>query len=165
MTSPSSSLPSRGDRPAIEALLPHRDPFLFLDAFERTGEAELVCHWTVPEGADWFRGHYPGEPVLPGVLICEHGLQGAAVLVALLLGGFSAADGVPVVTRIEDARFRRIVKPGETLETRVQLAERIGPAFRLSAKVRCGGARVAELLCILTAAGALARATGGEVNP
>ena len=165
MTSPSSSLPLQGDRRAIEALLPHRDPFLFLDAFERTGDAELVCRWTVPVAADWFRGHYPGEPVLPGVLICEHGLQGAAVLVALLLGGFAAADGVPVVTRIENARFRRIVKPGEALETRVQLIERIGPAFRLSANVRCAGARVAELACILTAAGALARATGGEATP
>ncbi len=162
--SPTSS-PVALDRAAIETSLPHREPFLFLDAAELTGEGEsarLTATWRVPPDADWFRGHYPGAPVLPGVLICEHAMQAAALLVARALGALQPEAGLPVVARLEDARFRRMVRPGENLETEVQLVERIGPAWRLKARVRCEGARCVELVCVLSAAAALARATGGE---
>jgi 3-hydroxyacyl-[acyl-carrier-protein] dehydratase len=151
----------RHDRVQVEALLPHRDPFLFVDAFRRAEDGSVVASWTVPMDADWFRGHYPGAPVLPGVLVVEHALQAAALLIASERAGFRAEDGVPVVTRLTDVRFRRMVGPGAILETEVKLEERQGPAYWLHARVRRGGERIAEVRCALAVSGELERATGG----
>jgi 3-hydroxyacyl-[acyl-carrier-protein] dehydratase len=151
------------DRAGIERLIPHRAPFLFLDrVLERSSEV-LVAEWDVPADADWFRGHYPGQPVLPGVLVSEHSFQAAAVLIAGVRGPTTAEDGIPVLTRIEAARFRRMVEPGETLTTRVEVVEVVGPAWVMSARVACGDDVVARLRFILAATGALARSmAGGE---
>ena len=144
--------PAAMDRRAVEAVLPHREPFLFVDAVTDAGEDWIETRWRVPEDADFFRGHYPDEPVLPGVILSEHVFQTGALLAARLLGPGdgreSAEEGIPVLTRIEGARFRRIVRPGEELATRVRLEERAGPAFRMSGEVRCGAARVLRLSLI-----------------
>lgn len=141
----------------IQAAIPHRDPFLFLSRITDGGEEFLVSEWDVPSDGAWFAGHFPGEPVLPGVLISEHAFQTSAVLISRALGGFSEDDGVPVLTRIESAKFRRVVRPGETLTTRTEVAERVGPAWRMKATVRQGDAKVAQLAYVLTASGAMAR--------
>ncbi|HKX46040.1 MAG TPA: hypothetical protein VJP77_05010, partial [Planctomycetota bacterium] len=94
-------------RAEIERAIPHRAPFLFVDTVDAADDAGLDATWTVPADADWFRGHYPGDPVLPGVLVCEHALQCGALLVSRALAGFSAEDGAPVVAKLELARFRR----------------------------------------------------------
>ena len=59
------------ERTAIEELIPHRDPFLFVDRVTETGPERLVGEWRVPEDGAWFAGHYPGNPILPGVLIAR----------------------------------------------------------------------------------------------
>ena len=148
-------------RAAIEAAIPHRDPFLFVDEVVERSAEHLVARWRVPADGSWFRGHYPGEPVLPGVLVCEHCFQAAALLISALRGGFGPADGVPVLTKIEGARFKRIVRPGETLETQVALEEVLGPAWWLAAHVRCEGATVARVRFVLTATAALAESAPG----
>ena len=154
------------NREAIEAAIPHRAPFLFLDRIvehgpftpeEEDGDRWLLAEWTVPKDGAWFAGHFPGRPVTPGVLLAEHAFQAAAVLIARVLGGFAEADGVPVLTRIADARYRRRVDPGETLTTRVEVEDRVGPAWYMKAKVACGPAKVATLRFVLTATGAIAR--------
>ena len=131
------------NRAQIEELLPHRDPFLFVDAVSGRGEDWLTARWTVPADADWFRGHYPGNPILPGVLITEHALQCGALLAAGRLGEAPAV--VPVLTRLSDARFKRVVRPGETLETRVTLEEVLANAFYMKADVRSESTRVLSL--------------------
>ena len=145
------------DRAAIEARLPHREPFLFLDRFEIDASAgrgaEIpagVASWRVPESADFFRGHYPGNPITPGVILCEHAFQAAAVLLTELGQGFGAARAVPVLARIEKAKFRRMVRPGETLRTEVQLADSAGPAAYLEAKAWVEGELAMEVRCVLT---------------
>jgi 3-hydroxyacyl-[acyl-carrier-protein] dehydratase len=181
------------ERAAIEARIQHRAPFLFLDRIVELDGASVLAEWRVPEDADWFRGHFPGEPVTPGVILCEHVFQAGTVLVAeacapspapalpslapthpgdetaraprgggKLPGEIEPAPpaGVPVLARIERARFRRVVRPGELLSTRVRLAERVGPAFVLEGEVRCGGERALEISFTVAQSGALARATG-----
>lgn len=148
------------EREAIEAAIPHRAPFLLLDrVVERDGRG-LTATWRVPLAAEWFRGHYPGQPVLPGALACEHVFQAAAVFISGELGGLSGEDGVPVLARIDSARFRRMVRPGEELTTVVRLEERVGPAWVLTGNVRCGAERVLQVRFVLSATGALTRATG-----
>jgi 3-hydroxyacyl-[acyl-carrier-protein] dehydratase len=149
-------------RAAIEAALPHREPFLLVDAIAAQDDTSIETRWRVPADADWVRGHYPGQPITPGVLLCEHAVQSGALLVAKLLGGFRAADGAPVLTRLSDARFKRMVTPGEEVQTRVVLDERVGPAWFLSATVRCGGAKALTLSFALSAATALAEAAGAS---
>ncbi len=131
--------------------LPHRDPFLLVDAITEQGEDWIETEWHVPEDMDVFRGHYPGNPVLPGVLISEHCFQSAALLVGQLTGP-DAAPGIPVLTRIEDARFRRLVRPGQTLHTKVQQTESLANARWFIAKVTIPEGKVARLQFVLALA-------------
>lgn len=152
--------PTKSARAAIEAALPHRDPFLLVDAITASDAQSIETRWRVPADADWVRGHYPGRPITPGVLLCEHAIQSGALLVSQLLGGFKAADGAPVLTRISDARFKRMVVPGEEVATRVELVERVGPAWFLSATVRSAGGKALTLSFAVSASSALASAVG-----
>ena len=120
------------DRAAIEALIPHRDPFLWLDEVVELSETKVRARKLVPEDPAVFAGHYPEFPVLPGVLLCEAVFQAGAVLIAS--GGEIPEGHVPVVTRQQETRFRRMVRPGELLEIEASLDEVLGGAWFLSGK-------------------------------
>ncbi len=126
----------------ILAAIPHREPFLFVDRVVERGAGQLVTEWTVPVEAEFLRGHYPGRPLVPGVILCESAFQAGALLCAEGERAALASGAVPVLTRIQDARFKRMVAPGETLRCEVELRERIGPARFLSARLTCGGESV-----------------------
>lgn len=133
---------STASRAEIEALIPHRDPFLFVDRIVERADDRIVTEWDVPVDLPAFRGHYPGQPVLPGVLISEFVFQSAGCLFASASDTRAASSGVPVLTRIEDARFRRVVRPGEKLWAEVEVVERVGPARFCKALVTCGAETV-----------------------
>lgn len=158
--SSTTRLEAPADRTAICAAIPHREPFLLVDEVLAADDGQIVTRWTVPADADWFRGHYPGQPVTPGVLLVEHALQSGALLVSRALAGFDAADGVPVVTKLEGARFRQLVLPGATVETTVKLTDRVGPAWFLRGVVRSGGRKAVDCGFVLSAAGAMGRVGG-----
>jgi 3-hydroxyacyl-[acyl-carrier-protein] dehydratase len=99
----------------------------------------IVATRFVDPASDFFRGHYPGEPVMPGVLICESIFQAGALLIAHRTGGFEDADGIPVLTRIHDARFKRIVRPGEMLRLEASIDDAVDRAFHLSGKASVDG--------------------------
>ena len=144
------------DLAAIEARLPHRAPFLFLDRVlavdAQAASPSLIAEWQVPAAADFFRGHYPGNPVTPGVILCEHAFQAAAILLCERGARFGATSDVPVLARIEKAKFRRIVRPGETLTTTVALVESVGPAAYLEARASVDGEAALEVRCVLARA-------------
>ncbi|GHV21642.1 3-hydroxyacyl-[acyl-carrier-protein] dehydratase FabZ [Planctomycetales bacterium] len=128
------------NRPAIEALIPHREPFLLLDEIHGDGD-ELTAKFTLDEKlplfAQIYAGHYPHNPITPGVILCEIIFQaGAALLAGKIAGG---AGGTPVITRIRDARFKRLVKPNETVEIHVALTDQAANAFYLDGKITVGG--------------------------
>ncbi len=133
----------------VEALLPHRPPFLFVDRIVEEGQGWITTEWHVPLDLPAFTGHYPGNPVLPGVLIAEHCFQSAALLIYSTGDGSAHTAGVPVLTKIEDARFRNMVQPDTLLSTRVQLDERLANACYMSAVVRAGEFTVARLKFVL----------------
>lgn len=152
-----STTPTVLERAAIEARLPHREPFLFLERVVAVDAGAtpptLRAEWRVPPEADFFRGHYPGNPVTPGVILCEHAAQAAALLLCERGASFGASEDVPVLARIDKARFRRMVRPGETLSTLVTLVESVGPAAFLEARASVGTELALELRCVLTRAG------------
>jgi 3-hydroxyacyl-[acyl-carrier-protein] dehydratase len=126
--------------PAITELLPHREPFLFLDQIVELGETKLIARRTIRAEEPQFLGHYPGRPIMPGVLLCEAALQAGCYLVAVRGGGAAPAEGtVPVVTRMNDVKFKRMVRPGDTIEIEVEHERTLMGAHYLRGVIRSGG--------------------------
>jgi len=123
-------------------LIPHRDPFLFIDEEVEIANRRIVVRKKVEGDAEFFRGHYPGEPIMPGVLLCECCFQAGALLIAHILGKERAAAGVPVLTRISDARFKHIVRPGDTLTAEVTLDDELDGAYFLTGRLSAGDQHV-----------------------
>lgn len=124
---------------SITDLIPHRPPFLFVDEIVEAAESRIVTRVRANPEADFFRGHYPGQPVMPGVLLCECCFQAGAILIAQRLGALEARRGVPVVTRIADARFRQMVRPGDVLTVEVTIDDVLDTAFFLTGRVSVEG--------------------------
>jgi 3-hydroxyacyl-[acyl-carrier-protein] dehydratase len=133
----------------VRAALPHREPFLFVDRILEREPSRIVTEWRADPESAFFRGHYPGRPLVPGVLLCECALQAGAVLCA---GDDAPAGAVPVVTKIAEARFRRMVRPGETVRCEVALDERVAGARYMTAKLSCAGESVLRLQFVVAVA-------------
>ncbi len=135
------------DKNDIERRIPHRPPFLFIDRIVEIGPDRIVAEREVREEEPHFAGHYPGNPILPGVLVCEAAFQAAAVLlVDRLAGGGEVAEGrTPVLSRITDARFRRMIKPGDKLRIVVTHRETLSKFEFLNAVVETDGRKAASL--------------------
>ena len=79
---------------------------------------------------------------MPGVILCEAGMQAGAALLASMLAGDSAAGmgpGVPVATRMNDVKFKKVIRPGDVIQLEVRLKERLAQAFFLQVSIRCEG--------------------------
>jgi 3-hydroxyacyl-[acyl-carrier-protein] dehydratase len=120
----------------IQAAIPHRPPMLLVDEIVRQDEDVIVCRKTFRDDEFFFRGHYPDHPLVPGVIMCESAMQAGAILLSTAM---SQEPGVPVATRMNDVKFKRMVRPGDTIEMQVTLRERLANAFFLRAKVTCQG--------------------------
>lgn len=103
--------------------------------------SSLLTEKYIPEDLDVFQGHYPDHPVLPGVLLCEAVFQTGALLIALLSrdSDDSGLGGVPVITRIEGVRFKRTVKPGDTISMKVTFKENLSGVWFLKGTLRVHG--------------------------
>ncbi len=128
------------NREYITSRIPHRPPFLWLDRIVEIGQGSIVAEKDIPADLDLFRGHYPDHPLMPGVLLCEAVFQAGALLVGIRLEKKGKkVDGVPVLTRIQGARFKREVRPGDTISIRATLMEQVGQAWFLKGSVRVDG--------------------------
>lgn len=125
--------------------IPHRPPFLFVDEVVEHTENSLTAKRHVSESEAFFEGHYPGNPIMPGVLISEAVFQTGAIFLTRLLAEELEADPdmVPVLTKITDARFKSIVRPGDDLYITVTLKEKMGRFIFMNGAVKNGdGKRV-----------------------
>lgn len=129
----------------VKEVLPHREPFLFLDEVVDMGEASIVARRTVRADEPQFEGHYPGKPIMPGVLLCETVLQAGAYFMASKMGLGSDMEGAPVVSRMNNVKFKRMVKPGDELEIRAEHKRSMMGAHMMSGSIRCEGKVVCTL--------------------
>jgi len=134
----------------IQQCIPHRDPFLWLDTVSSLTESRIIASKTLSPDLPVFQGHYPNFPIFPGVLQCEACFQAGAILISRLV---TTSNGeVPVVTRVNNVQFRRMIRPGETLDIEVELTERVSNAFFLKGKASVGDKVTARMEFVCAAA-------------
>jgi len=123
-------------RDAIEAIIPHRDPFLFLDeVLELEPGVRVLARMSV-RGDEWFfPGHFPGRPIMPGVIMVEALAQAGAVAV---LSEEENRGKLALFAGIDDVRFRRIVEPGDELTLSCEIESVRGPIGRGRVVARVG---------------------------
>ena len=132
------------DGEALKAYQPNRYPFLMIDQITDIvlGDSAVgIKNVTINE--PFFPGHFPGRPVMPGVLIIEAMAQTAGALVVETMGN-PTPDRVVYFMTIDDARFRRPVVPGDRLELHVKKQRNRGPVWRFSGQAKVGNVVVAE---------------------
>jgi 3-hydroxyacyl-[acyl-carrier-protein] dehydratase len=129
---------------AIEAILPHRYPFLLVDRVVSMEPMKtLVAVKCVTVNEPFFAGHFPGHPVMPGVLILEALAQAAALLAK---GSMTEEPGdkVTYLMGIDNARFRKPVVPGDRIELHVEVVKRKGDIWKEKGTAKVDGETVAE---------------------
>lgn len=121
----------------LEALIPHRPPFLWLDRILSLDEHAIVAEKHFRADLPLYQGHYPEHPITPGVILCEAVFQAGAALIAHRLQQDDAAiQGLPVLTRIYNARFKRQVPPDSTVILEAKLVEMVGSSWIMKGKVK-----------------------------
>ena len=124
-------------RQQIYDAIPHREPFLLVDEIVEWTDARIECTKVFSGEEDFFAGHFPGLPIVPGVLLCEAAMQCGAIL---LSHHMTKEEGkLPVATRMNDVKFKRMVRPGETIRMEIDLVERLADVFFLKAKATVEG--------------------------
>ena len=121
-------------REEIMGILPHREPMLLVDEVtEQAGEA--IGHYCVRGDEFFLKGHFPGNPIVPGVILCEILAQSACIL----LKDQMAEGKLPVYTGLSNVKFRSPVKPGDTVETRCRIKRARHPFYFAEGTVTVDG--------------------------
>lgn len=125
--------------------IPHRPPFLFIDKVVETRADGIVCSRVFRADEKFYEGHYPNAPLTPGVLLCESVFQAAAIYLVkkASAGGDPAfANRTPVLCRIENAKFKGMVFPGDEIVIEVKDDSAVAGFYYLNGNVKCGGKTV-----------------------
>ncbi|OUR97168.1 hypothetical protein A9Q84_12645 [Halobacteriovorax marinus] len=128
--------------------IPQKPPFLFVDKVVERMPNKILTSLQLTGEEDFFKGHFPGNPIMPGVLLQEACFQSGALLMAKLPG---SGNGLGVVSKVSNAKFKNFVKPLDLLEMEVELVEQISNAYYMKAKSRVNGKVVMaiEFTCAL----------------
>jgi len=141
----------------IQSLIPHRGPMLLVDEIVSRADDAIVCRKTFRDDEFFFDGHFPGDPIVPGVIQCECCLQAGALLLGAgptaASGDADAAKALPVATRLDGVKFKRMVRPGDTVEIHVAMKDRVSNAYYMTGKMLLDGKPAVRLdfTCSLTA--------------
>jgi 3-hydroxyacyl-[acyl-carrier-protein] dehydratase len=141
---PAAEQPAQIDVQRVMEMIPHRYPFLMIDkVIDVVANARATGIKNVSINEDFFQGHFPTRPVMPGVLIIEAMAQTAAVLVVHTLG-HEAEGKLVYFMSVDSARFRRPVFPGDVLHVRVSKQRNRGNVWKFEGRAEVGGQLMAE---------------------
>lgn len=112
---------------------------LLLDEIVVRTENQITCRKTFRPDEFFFQGHYPDYPLVPGVILCEAAMQAGAVLVRKVTEATGMGDAVPIAGRLNDVKFKKMIRPGDTIEIEASLDDRVSDAYFLSGKITHGG--------------------------
>ena len=127
----------------IEAVLPHRYPFLMVDRVDSIDDTKIVARKMVTRNEPHFQGHFPGHPVMPGVLIVEALAQVGAIFAAHH-GSFDSSKQVVYFLSMDGVKFRKPVVPGDLLELVVTPLRRGGVVWKMRGEAKVDGVVVTE---------------------
>lgn len=133
--------------------IPHRPPFLFVDKIVEMREDGIVCSRTFDGGEGFYKGHYPNAPLTPGVLLCESVFQAASVYLvkkARLSGTDGMEDRTPVLCRIESARFKSMVFPGDEILIEVRDGEKLSGFYTMTGTVKTARGLALQIKFVIT---------------
>jgi 3-hydroxyacyl-[acyl-carrier-protein] dehydratase len=122
--------------------IPHRPPFLFVDEIVSETADSLVARRTWREDEAFYKGHYPGTPITPGVLLCEAVFQTGALYLARSLSENGTQTGVPLLVKISNVRFRSPIYPGDTVTIEVTKKDLMAGFYVMTGTMKKGDTRV-----------------------
>ena len=127
------------DREQIQTFLPHRDPMLLVDSMEIEADGSCHAQYRIPMDPFYCRGHFPGNPIVPGVILCEMMAQASS-------GLYSEAfkDHLMVYRGMDQVKFRREVHPGDLCDITATLLEHKGSIYLCDAFVSVNGQRCCQ---------------------
>ena len=128
----------------VKAAIPHREPFLFVDEIVEYGDNRILCKRTFRADEAFFAGHYPGNPIVPGVLQCEAAMQAGAILLTRIFKDENLNGRLPVVAKMGEVRFKQMVRPGDTIFLDVKFKGKITGIYLIHAKVLLNGKTSAQ---------------------
>ena len=134
------------NREEIKQLLPHREPMLLLDSMELGPDGLSHATFRIPENPFFCQGHFPGNPIVPGVILCEMMAQASSIL-------FTEAfkENLLVYRGMDGVKFRQEVRPGDLCEITVSLLEHKGSLYVCDASLSVSGRRCAQARITLAA--------------
>jgi len=129
--------------PRVLERIPHRPPFLFVDEILSETDDGIVASRTWRAEEDFYKGHYPGAPITPGVILCEAVFQAGALYLARSLAAHSERNaGMPLLVKIADVRFRSPVYPGDTITIEVRRKDVLAGFYLMAGSVKCAERRI-----------------------
>jgi beta-hydroxyacyl-ACP dehydratase FabZ len=145
----------------ILELLPHRKPFLFIDKVVSVESGCVTALKHIKKDEEYFKGHFPGKPLVPGVLIVESMAQASGIACVAYLdkqkNSTKKDPGVYFLSRISDIKFKHQVLPGDTLVIRSEVIHHFDPFFKVQTSCMVNDKIVAEGELVLT------KPEGGEI--